>query len=659
MSFQALRALALLSVVAASPLVAQDGYPATTDRLQPYPIIESPQFLAAIEAGTRTRTGEPGPNYWTNWAEYDIEAEIDPANATLIGRSTIRYFNRSPGPLRQLAVHLRHNIFREDAIRNTPVPITGGVTLSRVAANGEDLAVKQDNSPALGYAVNGTVLQMVLPSALGPGDSVDLAFEWSMTLPPDGAPRQGINESVIYVAYWYPQMAVYNDLEQSFGSPPGGGWVADPYRGNAEFYMGYGDYNVALTVPAGWLVGATGQLQNGSEVLSATTQERLAEARRSGEVVSVVTAEDLAAGGGTAAGGDDGKLTWRFRAEGVRDFAFGLSKEYQWDATIAVVGDVSGNGQSDTTNIFAFYRTAATSWERSAEYGRHSIEFLSQFLWPYPYPHMTAIDGPNSCGGMEYPMMTCIGGNRNPASLYSVTVHEFAHMWFPMMVGSNEKRHSWMDEGLTQFNEFQGEIDFLGQSTEGQLLGFVTQFFTTGGEVELMRGGDFYPTGISYGVASYFKMARNLTALREILGEQTFMLAYREYGRRWLQKHPTPLDMWNTFEDVSGRDLDWFWRTWFYETWTVNLAVGDVVTEGDSTTITIVDLGLAPMPVPLQVTRADGSEEMLTLPVEPWLEGAREQSVTVAGEVIKVVIDPNGSYTDVALSNNTWKKAGS
>jgi aminopeptidase N len=136
------------------------------------------------------------------------------------------------------------------------------------------------------------------------------------------------------------------------------------------------------------------------------------------------------------------------------------------------------------------------------------------------------------------------------------------------------------------------------------------------------------------------------------------MLAYREYGRRWLQKHPDPLDMWNTFEDVSGQELDWFWRTWFYETWTVDLAVGEVVTEGDSTTITIVDNSLAPMPVPLLVTRADGSEELLTLPVEPWLEGAREQSVTVAGEVTKVVIDPNGSYTDVARANNTWEKAG-
>ncbi len=277
-------------------------------------------------------------------------------------------------------------------------------------------------------------------------------------------------------------------------------------------------------------------------------------------------------------------------------------------------------------------------------------------LWPYPYPHMTAVQGPNSCGGMEYPMMTCIGGTPDSAGLYSVTVHEFAHMWFPMQVGSDEKRHAWMDEGLTQFNEYRAEEVRWGQSTEGQLLGFVSQFFKSGGEVDLMRRGDYYPTGMSYGVASYFKMARNLTALRAILGEETFNEAYREYGRRWIQKHPTPYDMWYTFEDVSGLDLGWFWRTWFYETWTLDQRVAEVTTDGGSSTIVIRDDGMAPMPVLLRITRADESTESLMLPVEPWLEGAREQSVTVDGEVTKVEIDPDWVFTDVNRGNNVWEK---
>ncbi len=624
-----------------TPLVAQEAAESADDyRPRPYPVQLPPVFQQAVEQGTRTTTGRPGPNYWSQWARYDIQAEIDPATASLTGQGTITYFNRSPRPLRQLAVHLRHNLFREDALKNTEVPITGGVTLSRVAAAGADLVLKTDNSPTPGYAVNGTLMRLFLPSAVASGDSVVLSFDWSMTLPPDGAPRQGIKDQVIYVAYWYPQMAVYDDVHRAFG--PMSGWQVDPYRGNAEFYMGYGDYDVALTVPAGWLIGATGSLQNADEVLSQTTNDRLAEALRTGDVVRVVTADDLGPGRATAEG-TDGKLTWRFKAEGVRDFAFGLSDQFRWDATIALTGDVNGNGQSDTTNIFAFYGPDAGAWDQSAEFGRHSIETLSQLLWPYPYPHMTAIDGPDSCGGMEYPMMTCIGGTRDSTGLYSVTVHEFAHMWFPMQVGSDEKRHAWMDEGLTQFNEYRAEEVRWGQSTEGQLLGFVSQFFTSGGEIDLMRRGDFYP-------------ARNLTALRAILGEETFNEAYREYGRRWIQKHPTPYDMWYTFEDVSGLDLGWFWRTWFYETWTLDQRVAEVITDGGSSTIIIRDDGMAPMPVLLRITRADESTESLMLPVEPWLEGAREQSVTVDGEVTKVEIDPDWVFTDVNRGNNVWER---
>ena len=637
-----------------APLSAQEpADESLAQRLRPYPVMVTPAFQQAVEVGTRTGTGHPGPNYWTQWANYDIQAEIDPEAGTLSGSSTIRYFNRSPRPLRQLAVHLRHNLFREDALKNTPVPITGGVTLSRVAARGADLTEKVDNSPTPGYAVNGTVMWIVLPSAVGAGDSIDLAFEWSMTLPPDGAPRQGIDGSVIYVAYWYPQMAVFDDVNRSFG--PLSGWQTDPYLGNAEFYMGYGDYTVALTVPAGYLIGATGSLQNADEVLSSTTRERLAEARRSGDVVRVVTAEDFGPGRATTEG-VEGKLTWRFRAEGVRDFAFGLSNAFLWDATIALPGDATGNGQPDTTNVFAFYLADAGSWDRSAEFGRHSVEFLSDMLWPYPYPHMTAVDGPDSCGGMEYPMMTCIGGPQDSTSLYSVTVHEIAHMWFPMMVGSDEKRYTWMDEGLTQFNEFQAEEARWGQSIESQILGFVSQFFTSGGEIELMRRGDYYYTDIAYGVASYFKMARNLSALRAILGDEVFLDAYREYGRRWVQKHPTPFDLWNTFEDVSGWDLDWFWRTWFYETWTLDQRVAGVTSDGGSSTIVIQDDGLAPMPVLLRITRADGSTESMTLPVDPWLDGARQQTVTVEGEVTKVEIDPDWVFTDVNRGNNSWKR---
>jgi hypothetical protein len=455
---------------------------------------------------------------------------------------------------------------------------------------------------------------------------------------------------------------VYDDLNR---------WQIDPYLGNAEFYMGYGDYDVAITVPAGWLVAATGTLVNAEDVLAPVVRERLALARSVDTVVHVVTAGERGKGKGRATvEGRGGKLTWRFQARNVRDFAWGTSDKYVWDATRAVLETTrnaqpatpssSGNVQPATSSIFTFYRPTARTWDHAARYSRHSIEFLSRFLWPYPYPHMTAVDGIASCGGMEYPMMTCIGGDRDTLSLYGVTVHELAHMWFPMQVGSDEKRYSWQDEGLTRFNQAEGMREFFKgfdrfrQSRNGYLAAA-----RGGWETELMRHGDLYSsTSNAFAIASYDKMATNMAMLRALLGEETFMRAYREYGRRWLGKHPSPYDFWNTFEDVAGKDLDWFWRTWWFETWTLDQAIAAVRTAGDSTEIVIEDRGLAPMPVRLSVTRAGGRVDRMEVPVDVWLRGERSHLVRVAGQpmVTKVEIDAEEAFADADRTNQLWAR---
>lgn len=459
----------------------------------------------------------------------------------------------------------------------------------------------------------------------------------------------GHDGEVFYIAYWYPQVAVYDDVN---------GWVQYPYMAQAEFYMGYGDYEVAITVPQGWLVGATGTLVNAAEVLPPAARDRLAQARRSTEVVHVVTAADRAAGQATARGTAAG-LTWRFQARGVRDFAFGTSDKYVWDATRAVAGDWSGDGRPDTAAIHTLYRPDRGPWTQGARYTRFSIEFLSRYLWPYPYPHMTAVDGIASCGGMEYPMMTCIGAGRDTMSLFGVTLHETAHMWFPMMVGSNEQAHAWQDEGLTTYNSAQGAREFYGRADDASLFGGYTFLARVEGEVDLMRHGEQYPQNSpAYGVASYSKMASLLRMLRGLLGEETFNRAYREYGRRWIDKHPTPYDMWNTFNDVSGRDLWWFWRTWFYETWTLDQALASVNPAGSALEIVVEDRGLAPMPARIAVTRADGTVERLEVPVEVWLGGAKRHTMRVAdgATVTKVEIDPEQLFADVDRTNQTWNR---
>jgi aminopeptidase N len=447
-------------------------------------------------------------------------------------------------------------------------------------------------------------------------------------------------------------MAVYDDLT---------GWHIDQYLGNAEFYMGYGNYEIALTLPAGWLVTATGRLTNSAEVLSAQTRARLDSAGRAGGVVRVVAEADRGPGTSTTAG-TNGKLTWRFRADSVRDVSWATSAKYLWDATNADVGDVNGDGRPDTTAVQAFYRPElrASHWDESARYSRHSVEFFSRYLLPYPYPHMTAVDGPTSCGGMEYPMMTCIGGQWDTLGLYEVTTHEIGHMWFPMLVGSDEKRHAWMDEGLAQFSQSQAMADFFKgfDDEERNRRNYLNFAEAGGGEVELMRHGDRYPTYGSYGVASYYKPATVLVALRGVLGEETFNKALREYARRWLYKHPSPADLFNSFEDVSGRDLSWFWRTWLYETWKLDQAIDTVIPAGDSLEVVVENRGRAIMPVPLVIRRTGGQTDSLTVPADAWFGGERRRAVRVAREpaVRTIEIDPERDFPDIDRSNQAWPR---
>lgn len=617
----------------------------------PYPIPESRAFARAVARGTRTRTGAPGPNYWQQFARYHIDAELVPTTNQINGRETVRYFNRSPDTLRTLWMYLNQNLFKPGAVRDVETPVTGGMEILRLAVDGQTLS-KRETAP--GYSIYGTLMPVRLAHALLPKDSVDLDVAWDFQVPPDGAPREGTNGDAFMVAYWYPQFAVYDDVN---------GWETDAYLGTAEFYMDYADYDVNISLPQGWLVGATGDLTNPNEVLSKQTRDRLADARRYVNVVHVVREGDRGAGNNKATmTGFDGVLTWKFRARNVRDFAWGASSKYLWDVAAAEVGDRDGDHRPDTTLVNTFYRPEARkwAWDRSAGYERSVVEYLSKFLWPYPWAQMTAVEGPASCAGMEYPMLTCIGGPRDTLLLYSVQLHETAHMWFPMQVGSDERRFAWQDEGLTRFNQIQGmDAYFKGYDRAKQSRDNYLALARTDGEVPLMRQGDDYPYDTpAYSVATYDKMALNMIALRGIMGDTAFQSAYRTYGLRWLYKHPTQYDFFNSFDALAGRDLSWFWRTWWYETWTLDQAIGPVTASPGKLAVTIEDKGLAPMPVRLAITRADGRVERTEIPVDVWLSGARTHVDTISDvpRVTSIEIDPDQVFPDIDRSNNRWTR---
>lgn len=619
---------------------AEALWPSQLKRPIPYPVTESPQFTKAVANDTRTETGAPGKDYWTNFADYRMEAKLHPATDMLTGHSRVVYHNRSPNALHIVKVHLRQNIYAPGNVRDRTVGLTGGIKLTRVVYDGHEMQAPDVEPPS-------TVMTIALPDSIPSLGTATFEFEWQFKVPHTPSFRMGTDGEVYFLGYWYPQIAVYDDVN---------GWVADPYLGDGEFYMDYANYDVSLTVPASWLVAATGTLQNPT-VLSERTRARLASARTDTGIVHVVLADER----GHATARDTGTLTWHFTAENTRDFAWGTSEKYVWDATHAVVGDRDGDGRPDTAMIYTFYRPDRTVWQNSAAFARNAIEAHSAYVFPYPYPQMTGVEGIIG-GGMEYPMIALMGTRRtNPERFYALIAHEYGHMWFPMVVGSNEKRHTWMDEGLTSFIEAQAT-----HKRWNQPLGINPAYLRiagTGREVEMMRHGDRYPIGsIARVVAGYSKPESILHMLRALLGDEVFHRAFRQYADEWRYKHPTPYDFFNTFETVAGRQLDWFWTPWFYTTWTLDQSVARVEPSGDSVAITIRDLGRVPMPVPLTVTRADSSVEHLEIPVDVWLADRTSTTVEVVAkpEVVRVEIDAEKNFADVNRSNNVWeRKAGS
>ncbi len=651
-------AMMVAALVSAAPTQAQTTAPDTPiQRAIPAPVRPPAFFDQAVTRGSRTNDGRPGGSYWQNWTTYDIEARLIPDEARVEGSVSIQYINRSPYRLPGLFVHLHQNIHQAGSARNESVEITGGMVLQRVSVEGQ---MVEAGDPAAGpaYEVDGTIMSLRLFEPVGPGDTVTVAIGWENVLPANGAGRMGHSDNeMFFVAYWYPRIAVFDDLR---------GWDAEPYLGGAEFYDGFGDYTVALTVPAGWTAMSTGTLENPGELFSARTLERLAEAAGSDGRVTIASTSELESGTVTAAG-DDGWLTYRFAADSVRDVAWTTSNVQRWDATSAVVADRDEDGADDRVAIHSFWREdRAPLWDDQWEYGKQSIEFHSRYTaFAYPWSHMTSVEGADIIGGgMEFPMLTLIGPYTGQQSqdLFNVTSHELAHMWIPMVVGTNEKRHAWMDEGSTTFLEDQSRMELWPGVDHHRLeaQGYLATA-AAGLEQSLMRHGDWYEPGPGYGVASYPKPATLMVALRELVMERgTWEAAYREFISDWAYKHPTPWDFFNAFERHAGRDLDWFWTSFYTETWRLDHSVERVETRPDGTVVIhIQDRGDAPFPTVVSIRTSGEGVIQRRIEVAHWLAGNRTARIELpasVGRVTRVETNPSGYAPDSDRSNDFWPR---
>ena len=602
-------------------------------------------------SATRAASGAPGARYWQNRADYDLKATLDTAAKSVSGEMVFRYTNNSPDTLTYIWMQLEQNAFRNNSLssqvysqgsRWSPGQFEGGDKLTRVEqvlAGGGGTRKRVPITIREGE----TMMKVPLAEPLAPGRTATLEMAWNFLVPEHGADRMGRDKSLYEIAQWYPRAAVYDDLR---------GWNNDPYIGQGEFYLDYGDYTVAVTVPVGYIVAGTGLLENPKDVLTPTQVSRLDEALKSDKVVRVITADELKSGAARPA--KSGMLTWKFRAKNVRDAVWAASPEYQWDAT-------SYKG----AYAFGYYRpSAADLWTESADMAKMSIQEYSERWFQYPWPQISVVEGPVS--GMEYPMLAMEDHSRSKQGLYNVITHEIGHNWFPMIVGSNERVYMWQDEGFNTFvNTFSESRRFPKDGDQMQRAagerGAVEQVMKADQDGPIMTPPDRIAEPL-LGIAAYLKPSVGLQLLRqEILGPDAFDDAFRTYVARWAFKHPTPADFFRTMEDASGHRLDWFWREWFVENEHFDQAIDGVrmssVGDTNMVLVTYANRARGVLPIRARFTLSDGSTQDFNYPAEVWSTNTTRyiRRYSFAGKrVVKIELDPDHRLVDIDRSNNVW-----
>ena len=614
-----------------------------------------PQFYPYPGNDYRSASGEPGPKYWQNRADYKINATLDTGSHKVTGDVEITYTNNSPDNLKFLWLQLDQNIYREDSRGSATSTVAGGRWANTKFTEGD--VIKSISGEVAGksftpkYTVTDTRMQVWLNDALKTsGSKAKLKIAFEFTVPEYGTDRMGRlktkNGWVYEIAQWFPRLCVYDDIQ---------GWNTLPYVGQGEFYLEYGDFEYTITAPSDLIVVGSGELLNPQDCYTAEQQKRWAEAKNSDKTVIIRGEKEIREASSRPS---KPNCTWKFKITNARDVAWGASKAFVLDA--AKINLPSGK-RSLAISAYPVESIKKNGWQRSTEMVKGSIEHYSNKWFEFPYPAATNVAG--IVGGMEYPGIVFCGYTASGGGLWGVTDHEFGHTWFPMIVGNNERKYAWMDEGFNTFiNGLSSEEFNKGEFASGSFsIGDLTNFVFS----DEMDGLYNVPDVIGQndlGIAAYEKPSIMLNALRDVvLGPERFDAAFREYVNRWAFKHPTPWDFFHTMENVSGEDLGWFWRGWVLNTWKLDQAVTDVKyirnDPSNGVNITIQNKEKMAMPVLIQIKEDNGKVHDLKLPVEIWQRGSSWTfHVNTTSNVTDVVLDPDKKLPDINRSNNKMKE---
>ena len=601
-------------------------------------------------SSARSGSGIPGPTYWQNSVDYKISASLDEEARKISGEVEMTYKNNSPDKLPFLWLQLDQNSFSTKSRGGKTTPVSGGRFGNIGFEGGYQIESVMVDGKAANYVVEDTRMQIRLTQPMA--EKVGIAkikIVYSFKSPANGHDRMGIQEtkngSIFTVAQWFPRMCVYDDIE---------GWNVLPYLGAGEFYLEYGNFEYSINVPASHIVVGSGELVNPTEVYTADQVKKWALAAQSETTVVIRSAEEVL---NPASRPAKDRLTWKFKCMNARDVAFATSKSFILDASRI---NLPSGKKSMAVSVYPVESNGQNAWGRSTEYVKASIEYYSNWLYEYTYPVATNVAGIVS--GMEYPGIIFCGYRDQTRALMGVTDHEFGHNWFPMIVGSNERKFPWMDEGFNTFINFYSMDAFNKGEFKTQKMDMhqiAPRMFRDYADPIISIPDVIQPMNLGW--EAYNKPGIGLMILREnILGADRFDYAFKHYIKHWAFKHPTPLDFFKAMEDGAGEDLGWFWKSWFYELWRLDQSVKEVdYIEQDpikGALITIENMEKMAMPAVVDVDLVSGAKDRFTFPVEIWQRGSSWTFRTSTNIPIKsVTIDPDHVFPDINSKNNVWR----